>query len=161
MGELDPLGRQVLGDVTRHATPHLLGHAHRRTDLAGRAVAALETVVLDERPLQRVRLVLTRQPLDGDDVPTHVLHRQRETGHDALAVDKDRAGAARALVAALLRAVELERFAEQVEQRNTRVGRRVNRGSVDPNREVLDDHRSTIRAPGHTLNNCQFVLFAR
>ena len=54
--------RQVLGDV-RWASPRptSLSIADRRADLAGRAVAALEGVVVDEGPLHRVQLA-AREP---------------------------------------------------------------------------------------------------
>ena len=42
--------------------------ARRRTDLAGRAIAALERVVIDERLLQRMQRAVLRQPLDRGDL---------------------------------------------------------------------------------------------
>ena len=69
--------------------------------------------------------------LDRGDLAPVVLHRQREAGQDALAVDQHRAGAARALVAALLRADEAEVLAQGVEQAYPRVDRQVVRDAVD------------------------------
>jgi hypothetical protein len=41
-------------------------------DLPGRAIAALESVALDEGSLQRVKLLALRQTLDGRDLaPLH------------------------------------------------------------------------------------------
>ena len=89
-----------------HAGLDLGEHADRRADLARRAVAALEAVVLDERRLQRVQVVRRAQPLDGDDLVALVHDRERQAGVDAPAVDQHRAGAALAVVAALLGAGE-------------------------------------------------------
>jgi len=46
-----------------------------------------------------------------------------KAGQDTLTVDDDRARAARALIAALLRACETERVAKRVQQREARVVR--------------------------------------
>ena len=72
--------------------------------------------MLDERLLQRVQLAVRAEPLDRGDRATFVLDRQRQAREDSLAVDQHRAGAARALVAALLRAREPEPLPEHVEQ---------------------------------------------
>ena len=58
--------------------PRLLDHPDRRAELAGRAVAALEGVVLDERGLQRVQLVAVGEPLDGRDLRAVVRDGERE-----------------------------------------------------------------------------------
>ena len=119
--ERDVLGGEVVGDVARHAARQLRRHGDRRADLPRRAVAALEAVMLDERLLQRVQAVAVRQALDRGDLAALVLHRQRQAGVDALAVDQHRAGAAGALVAALLGAGEAEVVAQQVEERGAQV----------------------------------------
>ena len=90
---------------------------HGRNDLAGRAVAALEAVVLEERRLHRVQLVAFGQPFDRGDLAALVHHGERQAGVDAPAVDQHRAGAALAVVAALLGAGEAEVLAQRVEQR--------------------------------------------
>ena len=73
--------------------------------------------MLDERLLQRMQrrrsspspsIVVIGAPV--------ILHRERQARQDALAVDQHRAGAARALVAALLGAREPRPLAQQVEQ---------------------------------------------
>ena len=58
-----------------------------------------------------------RQALDGRDLAAVRLDRQDEAGVDDAAVQADRAGAALAHEAALLRAGQLEVVAEHVEQR--------------------------------------------
>ena len=82
----------------------------------GRAVAALERVVLDERPLHRVQLAVGREALDRRHLAALAGDGQRQAGEHAPAVDPDGAGAARALVAALLGARQVEVLAQRVEQ---------------------------------------------
>ena len=55
------------------------------------------------------------------DLGAVVRDREREAGVDAAAVEQDRAGAALAVVAALLRAGQPEVLAQQVQQRGARV----------------------------------------
>lgn len=148
MSKRERVGGQVRSDVTGHAALELRCHSQGGTDLAGRAVAALETVMFDERLLQRVQPLFPRQPLDGDDVPSRILRREREARHNAFAVGQYRAGAAGALITALLRAVQTERLSQLVEQRNTRVSRRIDRDSVDPNRNVSTAHPSSFMLRG-------------
>src|SRR3954464_15837234 len=95
-----------LGDVLIRRGVALLEQLHRGHDLTGRAVAALEGVVLDERPLHRVKLAVRRQALDRRDLVPLAGDRERQAREHPSAIHPDRAGAARALVAALLRARE-------------------------------------------------------
>ena len=99
----------------------LVEHADRRADLARRAVAALVAVVLDEGGLHRMQLVRRAQAFDGGDLGALVHHRQRQAGVDAPAVDDHRAGAALAVVAALLGAGQVQVLAQRVEQRGAGV----------------------------------------
>src|ERR1700743_1022581 len=71
-------------------------------DLPGRAVAALERVLGDERRLQRMQVAGLADAFDGGDLVAVVRHRQRKARVDAPAVDDHGAGAALAAVAALL-----------------------------------------------------------
>ena len=82
--------------------------ADGRADLAGRAIAALKTFMTHERALQRVQLVAFRETFDSGDFAAVVNHCERETRVDAPAVDEDRAGAALAVIAAFLRAGQIE-----------------------------------------------------
>src|ERR1041385_9001992 len=51
----------------------------RRTDLSGRAIAALEGVMIDERLLQRMQRISMRESFDGRDLFTILHYRERET----------------------------------------------------------------------------------
>src|SRR5689334_16008378 len=106
----------VLGDVGIGAGVALLDEGDRRHDLAGRAVSTLECVVLDEGPLHRVQLLFAGQPLDRRHLVPLAGHGQGQAGEHPPAIDPDRAGAAGALVAALLGAGEVEVLAQRVEQ---------------------------------------------
>ena len=77
-----------------------LEHAGRQHQKARRAEAALQSVVLDERLLQRVQLVAVRQALDGADLASLGLHREHQARAHRFAVDQHRAGAADAVLAA-------------------------------------------------------------
>jgi hypothetical protein len=79
--------------------------------------------MLDERTLERMKSVRVRQSFDRDHFATLILHGERQTGQNALAIDKDRAGATCTLVATLLGAVKLKRFPQKIEQRHARIGR--------------------------------------
>ena len=124
--------------MARHAAPDLLRHADRGADLPRRAVAALESVVLDERPLQRMERTAGREPLDRGHRPPVVLDRQGEARQDPLAVDQHRAGTARALVAPLLGAMQPQAFTEVVEQRHARIVRQLLGRAIDDDRQRLE-----------------------
>ena len=113
---------RISARVERRAfLPRLVDHPDRGAELAGRAVAALERVALDERGLQRVQLVAAGEPLDGRQLRAVVGDGEREARVGTAPVDQDRARAALAVVAALLRAGQLEVLAEEVEQRGADV----------------------------------------
>ena len=99
----------------------LLQHADCGADLAGRAVAALESVVLNEGLLHRVQAANGAQALDGGDFRPVLHHREHEAAVDALAVEQHRARPALPMVAALLRTGELQPLAEEVEERLPRL----------------------------------------
>src|SRR4051794_35597141 len=73
-------------NITAHIFPDvlvairvaLLYASYRRHDLSGSAVAALESVVLDEGLLHRMRLVAFCQPLDREDLLPLGGERQRQ-----------------------------------------------------------------------------------
>src|SRR5262245_13230863 len=71
------------------------GHDHAR-----RAEATLQTMVLAERFLHRMKRAVLGQALDGDDVRAFTSDRQRRAGFDRLAVQVHNAGAALACIAA-------------------------------------------------------------
>ena len=97
--------------------------ARRRADLARRAIAALEGVMIDEGLLQRMQRAVLRKPLDRGDACAILHDRQRQAGNNAPAVDQHGAGAALALVATLFRAGQIEMLAQHVEQRRARIER--------------------------------------
>ena len=117
------LGRrgQVGADVARNARLDLVEHRDRRADLPRRAVAALVAVMLDERRLHRVQVVGRAQALDGGDLVALVHDREREAGGDPPAIHDHGAGAALALIAALLAAGQMQVLAQCVEQGGARI----------------------------------------
>ena len=68
-----------------------------------------------------MQLLRRAQTLDGGDGVAFVHHGERQAGRDAPAADDHGAGAALALVAALLAAGEMQVLAQRVEQRGPRV----------------------------------------
>jgi|tagenome__1003787_1003787.scaffolds.fasta_scaffold20273636_2 hypothetical protein len=90
----------------------------------------------DERLLHRMQAAGGRQPFDGGRLPILALGRERQARQHALAVEQHRTGAARALVAALLRAGQLELVAQRVEQRDAAVRPHAPLSPVDPQRHI-------------------------
>jgi hypothetical protein len=131
LGQLGLSLRQILGDIARHAGAALAQHADGRTDLPRGTIAALESVVRDERFLQRMQIVAVGQPLDRRDRLPVVHHRQREARIDPAASHQYRAGAALAVIAALLGAGQREVLAQRVEQGRPRVQSHDARTAVD------------------------------
>ena len=94
-----------------------------RHDLARGAVAALKSVVFDKRSLHRMQRRRCGEAFDGGDLVALMHDRESEAGIYAPAVDVHRARAALAVIAALLRAEEVQVFAQRVEQGDTRLQR--------------------------------------
>ena len=67
----------------------------------GRAISALEGVVLHEGSLQRMQAALRSKPLDRGYFCAIPRNRQNEAGVDPDAVDENRAGAALPVITAL------------------------------------------------------------
>src|SRR5262245_40544167 len=107
----------LLADLGVRAGVPFGEQADPRADLAGGAVAALKGVAVDERLLERVQPVALRQALDRRDPGAGVHDGEREAGVDAPPVDQDGAGAALAVVAALLGPGQAEVLAQRVQQR--------------------------------------------
>ena len=120
----------------RRRRPGLLEEAGRGHQLAGRAEAALESVVLDEGRLQGMK----RAPLGEAFDRRHplLLHRGRqgEAGEDAASVDEDGAGAALAVVAALLGAGMVQFLAEEIEQGDPPLDLGLDRGAIEGEAEA-------------------------
>ena len=127
--------------------PHVLDGGRRvlaeqalsRHHLAGRAVAALERVILGESLLHRAQLLALHQSLDRRDLVAVRLHRQRHAGVARLPVDEHRARAALAPLASDLRPGQAEPVAQHVQQRPTGLDQHLVPASVDRNR-----HRAEV-----------------
>jgi hypothetical protein len=85
--------------------------------------AALESVLLDERGLERMQLLLVRQPLDGRDLGSIARDREHEAAVRAAPVEQHRAGAALPVIAPLLGSGEAEPLPQWVEQRGACIDR--------------------------------------
>ena len=95
----------------------LVDTRNRRHDLAGRAVAALQGVVIDECLLHGMQFTIRgRQAFDRCDLASVRLRRQCQAGNDATAIDMDGAGTALSVIAPFLGASEMQMFAQRVEQ---------------------------------------------
>ena len=77
--------------------------------------------MVDERALHGVQLLAARQTLDGDHLAPVGRRGQHQAPVHPAAVEQDRAGAAFAVVAALLGAGQIEVLAQQIQQRHTRI----------------------------------------
>src|SRR5215469_15534770 len=75
----------------------------RGQDHSGGAVAALESAVIDESPLQRVKRVTLCEPLDRQDALARHIRKTRAARTHGGAVDEHGAGAADAFAATELR----------------------------------------------------------
>jgi len=115
--------RAAPADIAAHELADFIGiaslalgdQAGGGTNLARGAIAALEGIVLDEGLLQWMHRASLRQALDRRDVRAVLHHRQGEAGIDSSAIDQNRAGPALAVIAALLRAGEIEMETKRVE----------------------------------------------
>jgi hypothetical protein len=91
--------------------------ADRRTDLTGRAVAALETVVFDECGLQRMETPGRRKPFNGGNVFSVERHCESQTAIDADTLNEDCAGAALTAVTAFLGPSKAKVLSKKIEER--------------------------------------------
>src|SRR5207237_10141840 len=81
-----------------------LQHPGREHQEARRAEAALQPVMLPERLLQRMKLFVLRQALDGADLCVPRLNGEHQARANRFAVDEHRAGSAHPVLAAKMRA---------------------------------------------------------
>ncbi|ABQ30338.1 hypothetical protein Acry_1126 [Acidiphilium cryptum JF-5] len=126
------------------------GAAH---DHAGRAEAALQGVVRDERGLNRMEVVAARQPLDRRDPMPRGIDGEEHAGDDRLAVEPDGAGGTGAAIACDLGAGQAEHRAERIgEGRLRRDGEDV-AGAVD--REGDGDCAGAEHPPGIRGGRCR------
>ena len=115
------IARHVFADFVVGARMAFADAGNGGHDLARRAVAALEGVMLEEGGLDRVEFGTgIGEPFDGRDRAAFDLRSQRQTGKHTLAVDMNGAGATLALIAAFLGAGEVEMIAQRIEKRHAR-----------------------------------------
>ena len=100
-------------------------------DLSWRAIAALETVVPDERGLHWMQIAPLRQPLYGRDAGSLSLNGQHETRVDAAVADEHGTGTALAVVAAFFGPCQFQPLAQRVQQRHTRLQLKTAVGTID------------------------------
>src|SRR5439155_5656222 len=111
----------------------------RRDELAGRADAALEAALADERRLKRRQLVALREPLDGDDGAAVGEHGGQEAGGQELAVDEHAARAADPDRAALFRSGAAEVVSQNVDEPS--IG-----AYLERSRRAIQSEAQTMRA---------------
>jgi hypothetical protein len=111
VGQSDVLLRHIRRDVTWPTEFHFRKHADRRADLAGGAIAALESVVLDERGLKRVKSFRGAETLNGHDVIVVVHDRERQTRVYAPSICQHCTRTALSVIATLLCPDEAEMLA--------------------------------------------------
>ena len=125
----------------------LVHQTGRRNDLPRGAVAALEGIMRNKCPLQRVQATVGSQSFNGGDVGVCHGQCQSQTTVDASSVDEDRAGTALAVVAALFGASQSETFAQQVEEHRPWLDLEIMWLSVDGDAE----RRGAKAGIGHSL----------
>jgi hypothetical protein len=128
-------GVEIGGDEARAAT--LVGeHRNGRAELSGSAISTLERVAVDESRLQGMETGVIGQALDGGHMVAVVGDGEGEAAVDTTATDEHGAGAALAVVAALLGAGQAELLAEQVEQGEAGVDDECVVDTVDADRDL-------------------------
>jgi len=98
--------------------PSLADQSHGRADLARCAIAALESVLIDEGLLHGMQPTILGEPLDGGDLRAVLHDGEGKTGVDAHAVHQHGAGATLAVITPLLGPGQPEMVTECVEQRS-------------------------------------------
>src|SRR4051812_31063873 len=89
-------------------------HRHRRADLAGGAIATLETIVFNKGGLHGVQLVWRAESFNGGDGVTLVHDCESQAGIDSSPASDHCACAALALIAPLFRACEVQVLAQGI-----------------------------------------------
>jgi hypothetical protein len=88
---------------------------------AGRAESALKGIVLDKGLLDRVKLAVFGEPLNGFDVSSRDVPHGQLTGGNRLVVQKDRTGAAQTLSATKFRSGKGQIVSQNPQERSIRV----------------------------------------
>src|SRR3569833_1769301 len=131
MRQVDVLAAQIGCQHARDAASCLLDHGERRAHLPGRAVTALESILLDERALQRMQLRLAGEPFHRRDFTPLILNGKGKARVDSYAVDQHGARSACALIATLLGARESQMLAQKIEKGGSWIERHLVGASVD------------------------------
>jgi hypothetical protein len=101
---------------------------------AGRAEAALQGVVIDERLLHRMEPLALGESLDRRDLLAACIHREGHAARDDFAIEPHGTCGARAAVAADLGAGESELVAQHFHQRRRRIDVHGARPAIDRER---------------------------
>src|SRR5215468_4885141 len=146
----DGLANLRLARVRISREERAAGHHH-----AGRAVAALEPVLLPEALLHRMELAVPLQSLDRLHLVAVGLDREEGTGFDRHAVEQDGTRPAVGGVAADVRTGQAQRLAQEVNEQQSRLDLRLMRLAVDLHLDRVDRHdyplaRSTARPRART-----------
>src|SRR6202035_1082779 len=88
------MARQILGYQARRARLVFGNHAHGRADLTGRAIAALESVMMHEGGLHRMQSFAVREAFDRPYRVALMEHGQCQTRIYATAANQHGAGPA-------------------------------------------------------------------
>ena len=96
-------------------------HGFGGEDKARRAESALDRGLIDERLLDRVKALWSRQTFDGLDRPALGLVGQGAAGTDGRAIEEHRAGAADLGIARALGAGQPQSVAQKIEQNRPRL----------------------------------------
>jgi hypothetical protein len=89
----------------------------RRQNHAWRTEAALERLYVKERLLYRVKMTVYRQAFDGRDALAGNSRGLHQAGPDFIAINQDRAGAARTFTTAVLGSRKVQEVAQEGQQR--------------------------------------------
>src|SRR6266516_3311793 len=134
---------QIGAHCTRPALLGLAQHPNGRADLSRRAVAALECIVRNERPLERVQVLTVCQPFDRHDQGVLMRDREREAAVHAPAIEQDSTGAALPMIAAFLGTSKPETFAQRIQECRPGIDGKLMYSSVHPQSD-LNIHSSCV-----------------
>ncbi len=110
-----------LGDLLAARVRDTFQIVLRRHQDPGRAEAALKSVLRPERGLKRCQVAVAGEPFDRLDLGPVDLDREEEARPDSGPVEAHGAGAADAVLAADVRAVQAERVAQEVREEEPRL----------------------------------------
>jgi hypothetical protein len=110
----------------------LAQHTDGRADLPWSTLTALEGVVFDKRPLQRVKVLTIGKPLDCDDLGILMCDRESEAAIHAPTIEQNGTGTALPMVAAFLRTGKPQVLAKYVKERRSGIDGKLMRCSIHP-----------------------------